>query len=84
MALWGPNGDAAFIATIREGGLKQRSWAWLGWLLSSFLTVMGIWGESWVLGLFGIAGLSWMTYLTIRNVRLRRRRARLHRSTEFR
>ena len=44
MALWGPNGDAAFIATIREGGLKQRSWAWLGWLLSSFLTVMGIWG----------------------------------------
>ncbi len=66
MAVYGPNGDAAFLASARERqqraqSLGQASIAWIGWLVAAPLAVVGILGDSailWIPGLLGLAALT--------------------------
>jgi hypothetical protein len=73
MALYGPNGDAAFVASAREQVHRQASVAWVGWLVVVPLVAIGALSGSLVLLVPGLLGLAAVSALAIR-----RHQRRLH------
>lgn len=77
MALYGPNGDAAFVASAREQVHGQASVAWVGWLVVVPLVSIGALAGSLVMLVPGLLGLAAITAWAIRHHRRRRHWMRL-------
>ncbi len=77
MALYGPNGGDAFIASIKERALKPGRWAWLGWVVALLLLVPGVLDHRPILTFLGSVGLLLMSVHAFRSMRNRRHWKRL-------